>query len=81
MTGVQTCALPIWDQKKEERDKRLKSALEVSDTGKDYNEALRERIAMRWRRTAGSRERKNSNLRLILILAVIGLVFYFIFLR
>ena len=71
----------FWDQKKEERNKRLKTALEESETGKDFNEALRDRISMRWRRTAGARERKNSNLRLILILAVIGLIFYYIFIR
>lgn len=68
-----------WDKAKEERDKRLKTALE--DTGKDYAEALRERMELRWKRSTGARSRRNSNLRLIAVLVVIGLVFYYIFLR
>jgi hypothetical protein len=70
-----------WDKKKEERDKRLKSALEASGDNKDYAEALRERMELRWKRSTGARARKNSNLRLIMVLAVIGFVFYYLFLR
>lgn len=68
-----------YDQKKEERDLRLKSALE--DDRDDYEQALRERMRMRWKRTAGAREKKASNQRLILVLIVIFLLFYLVFIR
>lgn len=68
-----------WDKAKEEREKRLKTALE--DHEKDYAEALRERMELRWKRTTGARARKHSNLRLIAVLLAIGLIFYYIFLR
>ena len=67
-----------YDQKKEEREKRLKSALE--EGSENYEQALRDRIQMRWKRTAGKRDRKASNQRLIIILVVIGLLFYLAFL-
>ncbi|MFN3555410.1 MAG: hypothetical protein ACK4VN_05560 [Bacteroidales bacterium] len=68
-----------WDRAKEEREKRQKTALE--ETHKDYAQALRERMELRWKRSAGARSRKNSNLRLIAVLMGIGLVFYYLFLR
>ncbi len=68
-----------WDKAKEEREKRMKTALE--DTKKDYAEALRERMELRWRRNSGARARKNSNLRLLGVLFIISLAFYYIFLR
>lgn len=68
-----------WDKAKEEREIRTKTALEATD--KDYAQALRERMESRWRRSSGTRDRKNSNLRLIVILGFIGLVLYFMFLR
>ncbi|MFW6224133.1 MAG: hypothetical protein ACOC4R_00595 [Bacteroidota bacterium] len=67
-----------WDKAKEERDKRLKTALE--ETNKDYAEALRERMELRWKRNSSQSARKNANLRVLAILLVIGLVFYYIFL-
>ena len=68
-----------YDPKKEEREKRLKSAYE---TGKDdYEQALRDRIQMRWKRTSGNRDRQASNRRLVIILAVIFLVAYYLFFR
>ncbi len=70
-----------WDKAKEEREKRLKSAMEQKGEGKDYAEALRERMQMRWKRTSGSKVRRNSNLRLIVVLAFIAFIFYYIFLR
>ncbi len=71
-----------WDKKKEEREKRLKTALEASsENKKEYADALRERMEMRWKRTTGAKARKNSNIRLILVITVIGLFFYYIFLR
>jgi type VI protein secretion system component VasF len=70
-----------WDKKKEEREKRLRSAMdEVSDT-KSYADALRERMEMRWKRTSGARTRKSSNLRLVAVFAALVLVFYYLFLR
>ena len=69
-----------WDKAKEERDKRLKTAFEDT-SGKDYSEALRERMDMRWRRNSGTRARRNTNLRLMVVLAFIALLFYYIFLR
>lgn len=66
-----------YDQKKEERDQRLKTALE-EESG-DYEAALRERMRMRWKRSAGVRERKTSNQRLVIILVVIFLLFYLVF--
>jgi hypothetical protein len=67
-----------YDAKKEEREMRLKSALEEGSG--DYEKALRDRLQMRWKRTAGKRDRKASNQRLIIIFIVIGLLFYLAFL-
>lgn len=66
-----------YDQKKEEREKRLKSALE--DDSMDYEEALRDRMRMRWKRTAGSRDKRASRQRLVVIIFVIVLLFYLVF--
>jgi len=68
----------FYDRAREERALRMKSALE--DDSKDYEEALRERMRLRWKRTAGARERKASRQRLVIILLVIFLLFYLIFL-
>lgn len=67
-----------WDRAKEERDKRMKTALETKD--KDYAEALRERMELRWKRSTGNQSRKNSNIRLLVVLSVIVLVFFILFL-
>ncbi len=69
----------FYDKAKDEREKRMKTALEETD--KEYSIALRERMNLRWKRTAGARARKNSNYRLIVVLLAIGLLFYYIFLR
>jgi hypothetical protein len=69
-----------WNKEKEERDKRLKTAFEDT-SGKEYSEALRERMELRWRRNSGARDRRNANLRFIMVLGVIVLLFYYIFLR
>jgi len=68
-----------YDAKKEEREKRLKTAYEEGPDG--YENALRDRLQMRWKRTAGSRERRGSNQRLVIILTVIFLLAYLIFFR
>ncbi len=68
-----------WDKAKEEREKRYKSALDESESGKDYSEALRERMEMRWKRSAGAHSRANSNLRLIGVLLIIGFILWYIF--
>ncbi len=68
-----------WDKEKEEREKRRKSALE--DTSKEYSEALRERLEMRWRRNSGAREKKSSNMRLVGIIFVLALISYYLFFR
>ncbi len=66
-----------YDKKKEEREKREKAALE-EDTD-DYAAALRERLNMRWKRTAGSRSRKASNQRIFVILIVMVALLYLIY--
>ncbi len=68
----------FYDQKKEEREKRMKSALEQGDD--NYEHALRERIQARWKRSSPVKDRKASNQRLIIIFVVIGLLFYLAFL-
>ncbi len=67
-----------WDKAKEERNKRLKTAFEETD--KEYAEALRERMELRWKRNSPQTAQKNANLRVLAILLVIGIVFYYIFL-
>lgn len=69
-----------WNKEKEERDKRLKTAFEDT-SGKDYSEALRERMEMRWRRNSGNRTSRDSKLRFFGVLSVILFLFYYIFLR
>lgn len=66
-----------YDQKKEEREKRHKAALE--EDGGDYEKALRERLQMRWKRTSGIRTRRASNQRLLIIFVVMFLLLYLIF--
>lgn len=68
-----------YDAKKEEREKRLKTAYE--ENPENYEKALRDRLQMRWKRTAGSRDRRGSNQRLIVILVVIFLLTYLMFFR
>ena len=69
----------FYDQKKEEREKRMKAAIE-SDSA-DYEEALRDRMRLRWKRSAGSREKRSSQQRLVIILVIISLLTYLIFFR
>jgi hypothetical protein len=69
----------FYDPKKDERDKRLKTALEQE--GQDYEQALRERMRMRWKRGAGTRDRQASKQRLVIILVVISLLVYLVFFR
>jgi hypothetical protein len=66
-----------YDKRKEEREKRLKSALE--EGGDDYAGALRERMQMRWKRNTGVKDRRASQQRLVIIVFIIGLLFYLIF--
>ncbi len=69
---------PIYyDQKKEEREKRMKSAIEEGAT--DYENALRERMQMRWKRNSGFKDKRASRQRLIIIVSVILLLFYLVF--
>ena len=68
-----------YDKAKEEREKRMKTAFEEKD--KDYSEALRERMDMRWRRNSLTRSRKNTNIRLLAVLMGLALLFYYIFMR
>lgn len=69
----------FYDQKKEEREKRLKAAVE--EDGADYEQALRDRMRMRWKRTAGIKEKRSSQQRLIIIVVIISLLTYLIFFR
>lgn len=66
-----------YDQKKEEREQRMKSAVEEGSD--NYEQALRDRIQMRWKRTTGKRDRKATNQRLIIIFVVIALLAYLAF--
>ncbi len=66
-----------YDKKKEEREKREKAVSE--DDPKAYAAALKDRLDLRWKRTAGARSRKASNQRLIIILVVMFLLLYIIF--
>jgi Flp pilus assembly protein TadB len=69
----------FYDKKKEEREKRMKSAIE--DNGGDYQQALRDRIRMRWQRSAGSKDKKTSSQRLIIIILIITVLVYLVFFR
>ncbi len=66
-----------YDQKKEEREKRMKSAIE--EGGTDYEQALRERMQIRWKRNSGVKDKRASQQRLIIIVSVILLLFYLVF--
>ncbi len=66
-----------YDKKKEEREKRQKAALE--EDHKNYEKALRDRLQMRWKRTAGARTRRASNQRLVVIFVVMFVLVYLIF--
>lgn len=66
-----------YDQKKEEREKRLKA---VSDDDPEaYSESLRDRLNTRWKRNAGAKSRKASNQRLFVILLIMFLLLYLVF--
>ncbi len=67
----------FFDAQKEEREKLLKTAYEEGSEG--YDQALRDRMQMRWKRTAASRDKRGSNLRLIIIIVVISLLGYLFF--
>jgi len=68
-----------YDPKKEEREKRLKTAIEENPN--NVEAGLRERMDMRWRRMSRSHERKASNQKLIIIIIVVVflLIAYLIF--
>ena len=66
-----------YDKKKEEREKREKAALEENTD--DYAAALRDRLNMRWKRTAGARSRRASNQRIIIILIVMFALLYLVY--
>ena len=66
-----------YDKKKEEREKREKAALEENTD--DYANALRDRLNLRWKRTAGAKSRKASNQRVIIILIVMFALLYLIY--
>ncbi|TVR42634.1 MAG: hypothetical protein EA394_02985 [Bacteroidia bacterium] len=66
-----------YDQKKEEREKRAKAAYE--ENSGDYEKALKERLQMRWKRSAGARSRRASNQRLVAIFIIMFLLLYLIF--
>ncbi|MDR4987355.1 MAG: hypothetical protein RG741_00775 [Bacteroidales bacterium] len=66
-----------YDKKKEEREEREKTISD--DDPEHYASALRDRLNLRWKRTAGARSRKASNQRLIIILVVMFMLLYLIF--
>jgi len=66
-----------YDPKKEEREKRLKTAVEENPD--NVEAGLRERMDMRWRRMSRTNERKASNQRLIIIIIVLSLIAYLVF--
>ncbi len=66
-----------YDKKKEEREKLQKAAMEKNE--KNYEQALRDRLQMRWKRSSGARSRTASNQRLVIILIVMFLLLYLIF--
>lgn len=66
-----------YDKKKEEMEMLKKSAIEEGSD--NYEAALRERMRMRWKRSSGSRDRKASMQRLVVIFVVIFLLFYLVF--
>ncbi len=68
-----------YDAKKEEREKRLKTAYE--EGGDKYEQALRDRIQMRWKRGSAARDKRASNQRLVIIMVVIFMLAYLVFFR
>jgi hypothetical protein len=69
----------FYDPKAEERNQKLKSAVE--DNPENYEQALRDRMHVRWKRSSGANERKVSNQRLVIILVVLAVLVYLIFFR
>ena len=69
-----------YDKKKEESKERLESTIKDKDDG-DYESALRAKMQNRWKRTAGAKEKKTSNTRLVVIILAITLLLYWIFFR
>ena len=67
----------FYDKKKEEREKRNKAVSENDPEA--YAAALKDKLDLRWKRTAGARSRKASNQRLVIILVVMFLLLYIIF--
>ncbi len=69
-----------YDPRKEALEKLSKSAYsEAQESGKDYEEALRDRLNMRWKRSSQAKARKASNVRLFAIFFVLFLLLYLIF--
>lgn len=66
-----------YDPKKEEREKRLKTAFEENPD--NVEAGLRERMDMRWRRMSRTQERKASNQKIIILVVVFLLIAYLIF--
>jgi len=66
-----------YDKKKEEREKRQKAALE--EDNKNYEQALRERLQTRWKRTSETRSRRAASQRLVVIFVVMFVLLYLIF--
>ena len=66
-----------YDHKKEEREKRLKTAIEENPD--NVEAGLRERMDMRWRRMSRTNDRRASNQRLIIIVVAFLLIAYLIF--
>ena len=67
-----------YDKKKEESKERRESAFK--DKGdEDYESALRTKMQNRWKRTAGAKEKKSSNTRLIVIILAMAFLLYWIF--
>ncbi len=66
-----------YDKKKEEKEKRNKAVSE--DDPEAYAAALKDKLDLRWKRTAGAKSRKASNQRVIIILVVMFLLLYIIF--
>ncbi len=69
-----------YNKEKEERENRYKSSL--GNKSEDYNEEeLRTRIQQRWKRNTGVREKRSSNIRLIIIILALALIVYWLFFR
>lgn len=66
-----------YDEKKEEREKRQKAALD--ENADDYEKALRDRLQMRWKRSSGKRSRRAATQRLLMIFLVMFVLLYLIF--